>query len=347
MIKIKFLIILGFLLLGSSSLYSCKQKKHKTEEKKMTTNISWTFGLTAPKGYPIEVQGGGYLADDKKMISAIFNNGILDDGWDGTGSPTKAGGGSVIPNHLSLTWLSLAEKKFWKIDASLPADKIFTLFSNGYTDKDRKGIIYHATYEYLTVGLAPGGVVVLWVSGRNSTVEVGRFKAKEAKVDVGEAAPVAGAYKNEKEFVDERFKDGITKEAQENIKENGIPYGLWDSYRQPYNWRFIVQFYKPDSEQERHCVYLDGSQEVLKGELLTKYRVKPLPYRIDFYFKDDKWAETEFDGVEVMNAFKTLTQNDKNIQVEIIGKVAFQYKGMSFVVKAGKQEIPLRKVSVR
>jgi hypothetical protein len=337
-----YLLMFGFGLL-SCSLYSCNQIK--SQDKKMDAEPNWTFGLTSPKGYPIEVQGGGYLGDDKHMISAIPNNGIMDNGWGGTGTPDAAGGGTEMPTHLSLTWLSFAEKKFWKIDATLPKDKIQALFKTGYMDKDRLGVVSHVTYEYLTAGLAPGGVVVLWVSGHNATVEVGRFQAKEAKVGVDDFAPVKGAFKNSEDFFDEGFKDVVSKESKAHIKTYGIPYGLWDTYRQRYNWGFTVQFYKPDVEEQRHCVYLNGEEEMLKGKNLTAYGRKALPYQVDFYFKE-KWAETEFDDTEVMNAFKELTKNNNNGQIEIVAKVAFQYTTMTFVAKAGNKEIALHKVKV-
>jgi hypothetical protein len=37
-------------------------------------------------------------------------------------------------------------------------------------DKDRAGIWSHITYKKITVGLAPGGTVVLWVTGKNRRV---------------------------------------------------------------------------------------------------------------------------------------------------------------------------------
>lgn len=320
---------------------SCGQPAQKKE----TEKIFWTFGLTAPKGYPIETQGGSYLADDKEMISGISNTGIIDDGWSGTGAPTSAGGGDVVPTKLSLTWLSLAEKKFWKLDVNLPAGKITELFKNGYTDEDRQGKLIHADYNYMNLGLAPGGFAVLWMSGHTSTVEVASFKAKEVDEDLSHAAPVAGAYKDIQEFLNERFKDGIKQESREKILKNGIPYGLWESFRQTFNWRLTVQFEKPDTETERITEYLNGEQEMLRGDGLNQYRKLTPPYRVSFYFKQ-KMAEASFDREEILNAFKTVTKDSANLQVEIIAKVLNQYGGMSFVVKGGGKEIALNKTSI-
>jgi len=58
-------------------------------------------------------------------------------------------------------------------------NKIQSLFKTDYTDKGHLGVVSHAIYEYLTAGPAPAGVMALWVSGHNATVEVGRFQAKK------------------------------------------------------------------------------------------------------------------------------------------------------------------------
>jgi len=84
---------------------------------------------------------------------------------------------------------------------------------------------------------------------------------------------------------------------------------------------------------------------MLKGKDLTAYGNKALPYQVDFYFKE-KWAETEFDNTEIMNAFKKLTKNNNNGPIEIVAKVASPYSTMSFVAKAVDKEIALHKIKV-
>ncbi|MET2997087.1 DUF2931 family protein, partial [Flavobacterium columnare] len=82
----------------------------------------------------------------------------------------------------NLTYVAYAEKKFYKVEAALPADKILAEFKKGYDRMTHKGDIVHETYDVLTVGAAPGGCIVVWLSGSNNRVEICRLQAKETFV---------------------------------------------------------------------------------------------------------------------------------------------------------------------
>jgi hypothetical protein len=279
---------------------------------------------------------------EKQFITAISNAGMENQGWSWTGKDGL--GGADIPSFIELTWVSYAEKKFWKVEANLPADKILQAFRTGFVcfDKDTLG---RATYDEIVIGLAPGGVVVVWLSGRHHREEIGRYQAKETSDDRN------SFYRNPHEltqqgFFQEGFDSYVPKEAQKNIETKGIPYGLWDEYRIRYNYKFSIQFYKDDKEQpNRFCMYVNGEQEVLTGDEINQYRSEAAPFRADFFFTE-KWAETEFDEIEIMTAFKELTKNNKDEPIEIIGKVGIMYKDMTFMIKSKDREIPLKKVTV-
>ena len=271
-------------------------KTKKMEEKK---RFGWELAITAPKDYPIEVHNDGYLATDEKFITAITNVGVERQGWGFEGA--TAGGGNVIPTQLSLTWASYAEKKFWKIDTTLPADTMLALFRKGFMFTNRSGVTARVDYKGITIGLAPGGVVVLWLVADWQRTEVGRFQAKETFVDVNSFSNNSQNFTQD-QFMQYYYEGFVPKESQERIKAHGIPYGLWDKYRLHYNYRFRIQFYKDDKEKpERDLSYFNGEREIFEGDQINMYREKPLPWRAEFYF-DAKWAETEFNDEEIMNA---------------------------------------------
>ncbi|MGY0039406.1 DUF2931 family protein [Pedobacter sp. NJ-S-72] len=135
--------------------------KKKTDTR---TEFPYSMSVTAPKEYPLEVHLG-YLSNNAKgFITLIPKAGIEDNGWTRGGSD---GGlrANAIPSHLDLTWISYAEKKFWKVDVDLPAEKILDLFRKGYTDLDGKWNHMPATYDEMVFGVAPGGVVVVCATG--------------------------------------------------------------------------------------------------------------------------------------------------------------------------------------
>ena len=344
MVTIKTMGKLWLLLIPILTIIACNNST--TEPMEQKEHFGWALSITAPKEYPIQVHKGGWLATKDKFITGITNMGIEGNNWSGDGNG-GLGGGSTIPSKLSLTWVSYAEKKFWTIHTDIDSVKMLTLFRQGFMFTDTyKGTTEHVTYKGITIGLAPGGVVVLWLVHPWRRTEVGRYQAKETFVDVNEF------YDNpsndtQQQFYDWWYNHSVPKETQEKIKQHGIPFGLWDAYRVHYNWRFKMQFYKEDKEDYRHCTYLNGEEEIIEGDsLLNNFMQKPLPWRIDFKFTE-KWAETEFNDEELMAAFKELTKENKDEPIEIIAKVGFMYNDVSFRIKTAKKEIPLTKVSVK
>src|SRR5258705_5376740 len=80
----------------------------------------WVNAVVAAKGYPAEVHSG-YLAANKNLLAALPKTGVINDGWHDPGTSLLSSGVGV-PSELFLTWLSYAEKKFWKLEAALDAD---------------------------------------------------------------------------------------------------------------------------------------------------------------------------------------------------------------------------------
>ncbi|MEP6805225.1 MAG: DUF2931 family protein, partial [Flavobacterium sp.] len=155
-------------------IISCK--KEKMENK---TKFNYKVSVTAPKEYPVEVHYG-YLSSDKNFITTVPKDGIERQGWIAQGS-SSGSGGSTIPNFVELTWLSYAEKKFWKLETQLPAEKMLALFREGFIFKNsrKNDTITHETYDRIVIGTAPGGVVVIWLDGGLKRVEIGRYQAKD------------------------------------------------------------------------------------------------------------------------------------------------------------------------
>ncbi|OXB08490.1 hypothetical protein B0A81_09250 [Flavobacterium plurextorum] len=330
-------IINQLLGLGIIVLLSCNNSNKKNMENK--DSFSWGSTITAPHKYPVEIHRG-YLANDKEMITAYINTGISTGDW-GFGNNAYAGG-KTIPTNLSLTWISYADKKFYKIEAELPHDRILALFKEGYNDKDMS----HITYNDITIGLAPGGFVVVWLTGKNRSIEIAHYQAVETFVSVNEF------YRNpdedtQQEFYNYFYNAYIPKEIKEYIKKNGVPVKLWNEFRIKYNYRFNIHFYKTDKESsERETEYVNGEKEIVKIEDLNVYQNKPLPSYCRFWFSQYN-AEAEFDGEEILDAFKKLTIAHPDKKIEIEAKVAFMYKTTTFTVRCEGDEIPLEKTVVR
>jgi len=330
--------------LGIAVLLSCNNSNKKDMKNK--ENFSWGAAVTAPRFYPVEIHKG-YLGNDEKMIAEFVSTGTINDGWNYDGDVLS--GGSEMPTLLSLTWISYAEKKFWKIETAIDQvtqDKIKKLFQEGYMNKDLKDVWSRITYKKITIGVAPGGTVILWLSGLNKKVEIAHYQAVEAFVGVNEF------YRNphertQEEFYDLFYKSEVSEETQEYIKNSGVPVDLWEEFRTKYKYRFNIHFYKDDKESfDRSSEYVSGEKEIIKVEDLGKYQSRGLPSYVRFFFSKYN-AEVEFDGEEVLNAFKKLAAKHPDANIEIEAKVAFMYKTVTFTVKCREDEIRLEKPVIK
>ncbi|WP_228526598.1 MULTISPECIES: DUF2931 family protein [unclassified Flavobacterium] len=314
------------------------------------TDFVWSATVTSVEDYPIEIHKG-YLATQDKFITALHNSGIEDDGWSYDGTDIGAGG-NIIPSILSLTWVSYAEKKFWNIEATIDEttqNKMLELFREGfYNWNHAKEKLIHETYKHITVAVAPGGIVVLFLTGDVHRREIARYQAKETFVDVNSFVPVPGAFKDLETFYDKFYKGLVPKYLQEKIAKAGIPYGIWDTYREKYNWRFTMSFYKEDKLNHYYVGYINGEEDNIYQEVINKksFNHLALPLNASFYFKIYN-SEAKFDEEEIVAAFKKMKKNhpDKDIEIEV--RPAFMYKTTTFTVKCEGEEIPLEKTVVK
>jgi len=231
----------------------------------------------------------------------------------------------------------------------LPAGKILVLFRKGYADMDGFGKINHSTYDHLVIGVAPGGVVVVWLQGRFFKTEIGRYQAKDTVVNKNEFLPHPDPEETQQQFYDWWFNHNTTPEIREQLKTAGFPYGLWDKYRLKYNWRLHMQFYKPtDKDTLRYNTYVNGEEDAFyKNELAANsYLERPVPFGMHIFFANNL-AKILFDEKETMAAFAALAKDNKNTPIELIAKVQFQNTGLTFVLKSGTKEIPLVKAVVQ
>ncbi|MGP4846042.1 DUF2931 family protein [Marinobacter sp. 1Y8] len=103
--------------------------------------------------------------------------------WKGPNGPSGKGASMApFPDYIGIQWFSFAEQKFYQRLFSLP---------KGLEEKMLEHVTYTTsmgTYSQprrkLTIGAAPGGQIVLWISNRSGNeVEVARLQANEIEGD--------------------------------------------------------------------------------------------------------------------------------------------------------------------
>ncbi|AMB88189.1 hypothetical protein AWM79_01410 [Pseudomonas agarici] len=137
------------------------------------------------------------------------------EGWHNGGGKMKPINNVDLPERIFLRWQSLVEPQAYRIRIPIPQwvrdemvkpERVFCQGSKEWREDYRKMI---------TLGMAPGGIVKVWVGGACLVFkEVGRFQA--------EVEP-QGPYLNGNGI----YYRAPNPEAQTYIDQHGIPYGTW------------------------------------------------------------------------------------------------------------------------
>lgn len=280
------------------------------------TKFEWGATESAPRHYPMEIIRGTFIYKGEIEEGLyIPNGGTLRSGW-GKGISNHSVGEKFkpLPHRLEISFFSYTENQFYQGKFDLPYEKILSLFRQGVAANPR-----HPEYSKIMAGIAPGGVVAVWVKGTNNT-EI--FFGQAEKINFDPSAAFALPFKNKADsdkYVEEGLIESITPEELTALKKNGIPFGLWERYRNLYDWRLTL------SEGP-----LSGKSNVkfLNGEFLRRWKpvkavdvdiLRPIPRRISFETVVNG-VETIFivhmDEFEMMDAFENLGTNNQKVYLE-------------------------------
>jgi hypothetical protein len=348
---------IGAIVLFAMAMGSCKDKNMEEE-------FDWSGNISAPKEYPMEVYKG-YLSGGGHFVgfSELFSNA----GWGfGTNGMSKIH--APAPDTLVMTWRSLVERKFYTGEWALPKDKMTRLFREGIADEN--------PFSVIQLGLAPKGVLIIWLYGQGGQIEVGRFQGHETTIDPKEASDNTKYMFNEG-YIDRTLVDPmvITPEIKEKIKQDGYPLpNVYDTYREKYLWKpkvVLPEGCKITSVAVRMC---NGEKEDIP--LPQKNRAIPYCYeiywidksgqdyvcRIAFTREEKYWVKVltngdgdsalplDFDKIEIRTLFKN--NIDKNVLAEMVIKidptieVKTERVTSLYLEQAGKQ-YPIREMVTR
>ena len=88
-----------------------------------------------------------------------------------------------LPKSVDMVWLSYKEDCFYRLKTAIDYEKIAKLFREGFNQRVPNGEVRHTTYDTIVVGIAPRGVVVLWVgSGYFPIKEIGKYQAEKIEL---------------------------------------------------------------------------------------------------------------------------------------------------------------------
>ena len=226
--------ILLFLLL-TLQLASC-QNYNNSNKNMNEQEYEWGIAVNTPIGYPIRFYAA--MVGGTPIVGELYTEKEEPD-W-GNAFGYESTSMDKLPKSVDMVWLSYKEDCFYRLKTAIDYEKVEKLFREGYKERFPNGKVVLSTYNTIVVGIAPGGVVVLWAGdGYNKITEIGRYQAE--KIDLKEPP---GLDSHERLIFDKEYSKTILssnsiipEKVREANKNKPIPFGLWDSYRNhQYQW---------------------------------------------------------------------------------------------------------------
>ncbi|MCS4302476.1 DUF2931 family protein [Chryseobacterium sp. BIGb0232] len=326
---------------------SCQEKKDHKKTVTMT-KYEWTEGTSAPLGYPMEVYKGGIECEGGEWVGLDIG---LSPGGNTWGTINNGMGNSFkgIPTRLDFTWMSYMENQFYMIDAQVDTGKIKEYFSKGYDSKasNGSGNIKHLNYNKIGIGMAPGGVVIVWVAGVGVQKEIGRYLGKKVTIPESEIAKLDSH--EDRFFRDDYLKEIHTSEKivplkiQQENKGKSIPFGLWDSYRIQYDWKPVFEL----PEKGKLNPLADVGMTMINGEMdqldssknpLGGNGTKAIPQSFSFSVVDGEdiryGAGCKLNEKSAFEAFsKVFGKDPKSTKASLVIKINESYSFFTVLLK--------------
>ena len=322
MIKTIIIITLILLALWLTSCWGYKAKQNKANANAQP-EYEWGVAVNAPIGYPIRFYAA--LVGSTPIVRELYSK-TREPVW-GNAYGYESQSMGYLPASVDMVWLSYKEDCFYRLKTAIDYEKIAKLFREGYEERLPNGEVKHTTYNTIVVGIAPGGVVVLWAGNAYFKItEIGRYQAE--KIDLKEP-PGLDSHQRlifSKEDREETLNSdlAIPKAVREANKNKPIPFGLWDSYRDTqYQWypTFEIpngrigdvdyQYWNGEADTFffTDFVALEGQKDVFAPqELYHDIRKLPLFKEIRFTYKAEDGIKygvgLQFDWEGTLEAYK-------------------------------------------
>lgn len=145
-------------------------------------DTNWYVRVAAPQHYEVWVEH--FELEASGIRHWRMPMGTVECCWRGPSGPRGKGARmKPFPDYIGVGWFSFAEQKFYQRLFSLP---------EGLEEKMRESATYTTSLgkfqgprDILTIGLAPGGTIVLWIQNQiGNEIEVDRMQANEVEGDV-------------------------------------------------------------------------------------------------------------------------------------------------------------------
>ncbi|NDV66562.1 DUF2931 family protein [Bacteroides sp. 224] len=278
----------------------------------------WLPMLSVPREYPVWLFSGILTYPEKDGVHILPWRLVMSEWGEECPVINRVGPDlKRVPDGLGLRWYSYIEKKFYSGFINLPKEKMEVLFAEGFINTRKQ----KDTFYRILVGMAPCGVVNVWLYGGGTVVEIGSYTVEEFQPDDINNVIRDGFSLSEEEFEESNRRMLLGKEwtsIWNNAAKKPIPCGLWDvEYRHKCQSRTIVNHQDNIGVVDIMIItYLNGERETLIREDLYNldFKVRPCIKSISLDWSSDrliKRGEIQFDSDEVMEAYSKAINSDR------------------------------------
>jgi hypothetical protein len=186
----------------------------------------WNLGFTEPDYMKVWVEDSVVIDINGKLFQRTGGGTAAggepeDDseaarGWHGIGGGGRAVVGAALPRRIFVRWQSIVEPQTYRAWVDIPeeARQIMRRATTRRCPEDPASL--SAYYATLNLGLAPGGIVQVWV--RDECLRP--IKVARAQAEVEPLGPDQGNNEG-------RYAYKISEKSKRYIERFGIPYGSW------------------------------------------------------------------------------------------------------------------------
>lgn len=353
--SILMVVVCIFILWNTSAqerqTYNNEQVYHSTEK------YDYQQGISTPEGYPIKLLSESEFTiavkGDRTPYTLLETNKVYSINWGNGDTTFKSSDGPdiVLPDRLELFWYSFLENKYYRLSTKLNKTQISQYFKKGYKWDYSGNLDKIATRNYreLIAGIAPGGDVVLWISGPGNTKELEIFKADLIDMKEREVYNLVKEDEIKKVLSDTcTCKDNV---QFRKIVNNGkpVPTGIWgNKYRKKYDWKVAINNLD-QTKAKLDISFFNGEEYELFNEEVAKmkYTQQVVPeYLIYTFIKNKKKykAFLQFDENEIFSHFEKLTSNNSNESLDIVLNISPDLKQTTIQLQSKSKTLNFEKM---
>ena len=308
------------------------------------TTFDWFAVATAPRDYPMEVIRGTFYYKGEDYGLDIPSGGTLNVGWGLSMSAYDVGPKfKPLPDRLEVTFYSYPERQVYRGSFELPYEKMLELF------RDRLKNFPDKPYGEILLGIAPGGVVSVWLSGYVTT-EV--FFAHAEKIELSPNAAFGLPFQSQEQadhYIESALAESVTPEQLVYIKKYGPPFGAWDRFRQLFKWAPVYKDGKLPHDKELPGDFINGEQFKISAQFTDEYANTPKPLLRWTNFRaggpQGPIYEVDFDEMELIEIFEKLGGNGELVYLEFDPQLP--HLQMKIRAYNDKESIEFKKVRVK